>query len=40
MDVFKRALSQRDIDCYIDVLTAEDLENLKNKKSGIQRKQS
>lgn len=36
----KKALSQREIDCYIDILTSEDLENLKNKKSGIQKKSS
>jgi hypothetical protein len=34
----KKALSQREIDCYIDILTSEDLENLKNKKSGASKK--
>ena len=38
VEVLKKALSQREIDCYIDILTSEDLENLKNKKSGAQKK--
>lgn len=38
--MLKKALSQREIDCYVDILTSEDLENLKNKKSGGQKKSS
>lgn len=38
VEVLKKALSQREIDCYIDILTSEDLENLKNKKSGVHKK--
>ena len=33
--MLNRALSQRDVDCYIDVLTSEDLENLKSRKTGM-----
>lgn len=33
VEVFKKALSQKDISSYIDILSSEDLENLKNKKS-------
>lgn len=40
VEVLRKALSQREIDCYIDILTSEDLENLKNKKSGLQKKPS
>lgn len=38
--MLRKALNQREIDCYVDILTAEDLEMLKNKKSGVQRKVS
>lgn len=38
VDVLRKALSQREIDCYIDVLTKEDLENLKNRKNGAPKK--
>ena len=34
VEVLNRALSQRDVDCYIDVLTSDDLENLKSRKNG------
>ncbi len=40
VEVLKKALSQREIDCYVDVLTKEDLENLKNRKNGAPKKTS
>ena len=34
VELLRRAFSQRDLDCYIDVLTSEDLESLKQRKTG------